>query len=56
MEFYIVTQNDGGTGMKYNTKEDFLKELGLMIDDCMSNGGTYIDLAIDSDASFFCCD
>lgn len=53
MKFYIETTNDNGSGMKYNTKEDFLKEISLMIDDCIANGGTYFDAQIDSDASCF---
>jgi hypothetical protein len=53
MKFYIETLNDSGSGMKYNTKEDFLKEISLMIDDCIANGGTFFDAQIDSDASCF---
>lgn len=53
MEFYINTLNDNGSGMKYTTKEDFFKELSLMIDDCVDNEGTYFDVAVDSDASCF---
>lgn len=53
MKFYINTMNDNGSGMKYYTKEDFLKEISLMIDDCISNGGTYFSSDIDSDASCF---
>lgn len=54
MKFYIETLNDNGSGMKYNAKEDFLKEISLMIDDCIVNGGTRFDVQIDSDASCFC--
>ena len=53
MNFYIATQNDNGSGMEYNTKEEFIKELSLMIDDCIENGGTYMEASIDSDASCF---
>lgn len=53
MKFYIETMNDNGSGMTYNTKEDFLEEISLMIDDCIANGGTYFDVQIDSDASCF---
>ena len=53
MEFSIYTMNDNGSGMEYNSKEDFLKEIGLMIDDCINNGGTYFSINIDSDASCF---
>lgn len=51
MDFYINTIN--GSGMKYNTKEELLEEIGLMIDDCIANGGTYISLEVDADASCF---
>lgn len=53
MKFYIETINDNGSGMEYNTKEEFLKELSLMIDDCIENGVTYFDANIDADASCF---
>lgn len=53
MKFYIETTNDNGSGMEYNTKEDFLNEISLMIDDCIANGGTYFDAQVDSDASCF---
>lgn len=54
MKFYISTENiDGGSGMKYQNKQDFLKELSLMIDDCILNGGTYFDITVNSDASCF---
>lgn len=51
MKFHINTMN--GSGMKYNTKEDFLKEVSLMIDDCTDNGGTYFSIEVDADASCF---
>ena len=53
MKFYISTLNDNGSGMSYHSKEDFLKEIGLMIDDCIANGGTYFDIEVDTDASCF---
>lgn len=53
MKFYIETTNDNGSGMVYNTKEDFLKEISLMIDDCIANGGTFFDAQIDTDVSCF---
>ena len=56
MKFTIETLNDNGSGMKYATKEEFLKELSLMIDDCMANGGTFFDVQVDSDASCFLTD
>ena len=54
MKFYIETINDNGSGMKYNTKEEFLEEISLMIDDCIANGGAFFDVQVDSDASCFC--
>lgn len=54
MKFYISTSGaDEGSGMKYCDKEDFLKEIGLMIDDCISNGGTVFEASVYSDASCF---
>ncbi len=53
MNFYIYTQFDNGSGMEFRTKEDLLKEIGLMIDDCIENGGTCFDITVDSDASCF---
>ena len=53
MKFNIYTENDNGSGMNYQTKEDFLKEIGLMIDDCIANGGTYFNVSVDADASCF---
>lgn len=56
MKFTIETLNDNGSGMKYFSKEDFLKEISLMIDDCIANGGTFFDAQIDSDVICFCMD
>ena len=53
MTFSIYTTNDNGTGMQYTTKEQFLHEVGLMIDDCVANGGTYFSIEVDTDASCF---
>ena len=53
MLFTIETLNDNGSCMKYYTKEEFIKEIGLMIDDCIDNGGTFFDAAIDADVSCF---
>ena len=51
MDFYISTGN--GSGCRYHTKEDFLEEISLMIDDCIANGGTYFDATVDADASCY---
>ena len=56
MKYTIETMNDNGSGMAYKTKEEFMKEIGLMIDDCIANGGTFFDVQIDSDASCFYLD
>lgn len=56
MDFNITTMNDNGSGMEYSTKEEFLEEISLMIDDCMENGGTYFDISVDTDVSCFCCE
>ena len=54
INFTIETLNDNGSGMEYTSKEAFLKEISLMIDDCIANGGTFFDIQVDSDASCFC--
>lgn len=51
MKFYINTEN--GSGQKFASKEEFIKEIGLMIDDCVANGGTVFEISIDADASCF---
>lgn len=56
INFTIETLNDNGSGMEYTSKEAFMKELGLMIDDCIANGGTFFDIQVDSDASCFYTD
>ena len=56
INFTIETLNDNGSGMKYTSKEAFLKEISLMIDDCIANGGAFFDIQVDSDASCFCTD
>ena len=54
MTFHIFTQNDNGSGIMYANKEDFLHEVSLMIDDCITNCGTYFSIEVDADASCFC--
>ena len=53
MQFFIATLNDNGSGMKYNTKEEFINEISKMVDDCTINGGTFFEVQVDSDASCF---
>lgn len=56
MGFSILPTNDNGSGMYYSSKEDFLKELSLMIDDCIANRGNYFSVEVDTDAGCFHCD
>ena len=56
MKYTIETMNENGSGMAYKTKDEFMKEIGLMIDDCIANGGTFFDVQVDSDASCFYLD
>ena len=53
MRFMITTLNDNGSGMKYFSKEDFMKELSMEIDDCIANGGTFFSVEVNSDVSVF---
>lgn len=53
MKFFISDTYTNGSGQKFSTKEDFLRELGFMIDDCIANGGTFFDVTVDTDASCF---
>ena len=53
MDFYVNTMCDNGSGLEYFTKEDFMEEISLMIDDCIANGGTYFGISVDTDASCF---
>jgi hypothetical protein len=39
--------------MTYFSKEDFMKELSMEIDDCIANGGTFFSVEVDSDVSVF---
>lgn len=51
MTFYIGS--DSGSGQEFTNKEDFLRELSLMIDDCEANGGSQFDVTVDADADCF---
>ena len=51
MKFYIGSEN--ASGMEFNNKEEFLKEISLMIDDCEANGGTQFDIMVEVDASCY---
>lgn len=56
INFTIETLNDNGSGMEYTSKEAFMNEISLMINDCIANGGTFFDVQVDSDVSCFCAD
>ena len=56
INFTIETLNDNGSGMEYTSKEEFMKEISLMIDDCIANGCTFFDIQVDCDVSCFCTD
>lgn len=51
MKFYIGVEN--ASGMSFNNKEKFLKEISLMIEDCEANGGTQFDITVEADASCY---
>lgn len=51
MKFSVGTEY--GSGCEYFTKEDFLNEMSLMIDDCRDNGGTCFDVVVYADASCY---
>ncbi len=56
MKFTIETINDNGSGMEFSTKEAFIHEIDMMVDDCIENGGTFFDVQVDSDANCFAPD
>ena len=47
MEFYIGTENS--SGMKFESKDDFLAEISRMIDKCKANNGTMFDIQVFTD-------
>ena len=51
MEYSVCVES--GSGCEYQTKEDLLKEISLMIDDCINNGGTFFSVCVESDASCY---
>ncbi len=53
MKFYIADTFSSGSGQEFNSKEEFLHELSLMIDDCEANGGEFFDVEVNTDASCF---
>lgn len=53
MIFTTTSFWDNCSGCAYYTKEKFLEEISAMIDDCVTNGGTYFDAEIMTDASCY---
>lgn len=53
IKFNILTLNDNGSGMEYFNKEDFLKEVSMMIDDFITNEGTQFTILVNADKSCF---
>lgn len=53
MKSFVSSNFDNGSGCSYNTKEEIMREISLMIDDCIANGGSQFDVTIDSDASCY---
>lgn len=51
MDYSIYTQ--GGTGLKYTTKEDFFNTISDMIDKSIDHGGSWISIELFSDASVY---
>ena len=51
MKFTINTLFDNGSGMKFSSKEEFLKEIAAFIDD--AEDGTFFHVDISSDAKFY---
>lgn len=51
MNFYVATES--GSGCTYFTKEEFLAEVGMMIDDCVANGGSFFHAFVEADASCY---
>lgn len=51
MEFYIA--HEDGNVLSYDTKEEFLEELALQIDDSEESGGTFFSVEVESDGDCF---
>ena len=48
MNFYIGTLNDSGSGIAYNSKEEFLQRISNIIDNAIANGDDFFDVQISS--------
>ena len=53
MKFYIEIMNDNGATEEYDTKEDFLNALSLMIDKCEEKGESHFAVGVDTIADYF---
>lgn len=53
MIFTTTSVWDNGSGYACYTKEKFLEEISAMIDDCATNGGSYFDVEVMTDASCY---
>lgn len=50
MDFDINTSIDNGNiSITFNSKEEFLQNLSVLIDNCIANNGSYFEIMIDSD-------
>lgn len=48
MNFYIGTLNDNGSGIAYNSKEEFIQRISNIIDNAIANGDDFFDVQISS--------
>lgn len=53
MDLFIADSFSNGSGQTFTSKTQFLEELSRMIDDCESNGGTFFDVLVNTNASCF---
>ena len=53
MKFHISTLDDNRSGSTYARKEDLLHELSIMIYYCIENGGSFMDIIVNSDAKCY---
>lgn len=54
MDFDINTSIDNeNVNITFNSKEEFLQNLSVLIDNCIANNGSYFEIMIDSDTNCF---
>ena len=46
---FFVCNRDGSCTIECDTREDFLKEMSSIIDDCVNNEGSVITVTVDAD-------